>query len=267
MEEKVKNIRLNRNVFTKCFVSIILLGGIFLPELSAQSLADGLKGYWRFESPSWSGAENEAVDSSSCGNHGTPNNFGQYNTVTGKIGQAASFDGQSRFIKINNPKNDLDITGDVTLTAWVYLNAKPAGAMIPLISGRGAETVEPYELAIMDDSIRVTFALTGGTYAACWAPVTIPTGQWFYVAMTKNGRNVLLYMNGSQIAPYNTPLSTATTVASGNGKMIGGGFYGAPIYLNGMIDEVAIWSRALSAAEITQLYNEGKGMVITVGSK
>jgi hypothetical protein len=37
--------------------------------------------------------------------------------------------------------------------------------------------------------------------------------------------------------------------------------------LGGMVDEAALWSRALSATEISQLYNEGRGLILPVASE
>jgi hypothetical protein len=77
------------------------------------------------------------------------------------------------------------------------------------------------------------------------------TGNWYHICGVYNDANIYVYVNGDSV-------STNLTTGIYNGDQefkIGSG--GAPSYWDGLIDEVGIWSRALSSEEITDIMNNG----------
>jgi|TARA_Y100000296_G_scaffold45780_1_gene52457 hypothetical protein len=84
---------------------------------------------------------------------------------------------------------------------------------------------------------------------------TATIGQKFFVAGTYNGTHLILYVNGSVEKTDTIALSDFADTDYDIGRADGED--NEPI--DGVIDEVAIWSRALSASEITNLFNEGDG--------
>lgn len=77
---------------------------------------------------------------------------------------------------------------------------------------------------------------------------------WWYVTMVHDGVNNIIYVNGQQanIKPVNTKLnSTSRPLCFGNNPIEGGQ------YFIGALDNVKIYNKALTAAEIAQLYNTG----------
>ncbi len=78
----------------------------------------------------------------------------------------------------------------------------------------------------------------------------LPVNQWYHVAMTKSGTNVIVYVNGTkyyEMVLYNTHYNApAPTVA----KISVGGESGNSQYFDGHIDEVRFWNTALSQSEI-----------------
>ena len=85
-------------------------------------------------------------------------------------------------------------------------------------------------------------------------------GNWHHVIATYDGNVSKIYVDGS-ISAYRTigAQVVGNTVSLTVGKLINGdgNDYG---YFDGLIDEVGLWNRALTAEEVTKLYNDGKGL-------
>ena len=79
----------------------------------------------------------------------------------------------------------------------------------------------------------------------------VPTNTWTHLTLTYNGSVLTLYQNGVAVATTNV----SGTLSSGTETLqIGGSKYGE--YFKGLIDEVRIYSRALSNSEIQTLYQQ-----------
>jgi hypothetical protein len=81
--------------------------------------------------------------------------------------------------------------------------------------------------------------------------IKIQTGQWYHVAITYDGSSIMLYINGELKSSMNR--HTTYTPNAGDlflGKLNSGTY---PFYLNGVLDEVRIYNRALCPAAIRQL--------------
>jgi hypothetical protein len=86
---------------------------------------------------------------------------------------------------------------------------------------------------------------------------TLTYGRWSYVAETWNGTNLNAYINGVNV--YSGQNNNGISPRAVTHMTIGycGGI-SAPLYFLGSIDDVRIYNRALSAAEIQAMYNAGK---------
>jgi hypothetical protein len=80
------------------------------------------------------------------------------------------------------------------------------------------------------------------------APAALAVNQWSHVASTWDGTTTRLYVNGSLVA--SAPLS-GTMRTSGNPLRIGGNMVWNE-WFKGALDEVRVYNRALSAAEVAQ---------------
>ncbi len=149
---------------------------------------------------------------------------------------------------------DLNPTGDFTVTAWVNLQSIVGGT--PYIVGRRSLGVLGWRLA-QDTLPNVTFQIgepldggPSGTNFTAASP-TVSAGAWMHVAgVFKVGAYQQVFVNGAQTsAPAAAPgVSTDATVSVRIGCKGDGSSY-----LDGTIDEVRIYSRALSSAEIAAL--------------
>ena len=180
------------------------------------------------------------TDASGNGNTGTIN--GATRIAGGKYGGALSFNGSSNRVQIND-SNSLDLTTGMTLEAWVMPTASQSGWRTVI-----QKEVDTYFLDASSNSARRP--ATGGTYGSTvtWiaGPNTIPVNSWTHLASTYDGANIRLYVNGTQVA---TVARTGSIAVSALPVWIGGNNpYGE--YFNGVIDEVRIYNRALSVAEI-----------------
>src|SRR5262245_40245131 len=179
-----------------------------------------------------------AQDASGNGNTGVLS--GATWTTAGKYGSALAFDGGSALVRIDDAPS-LRLTGQMTLEAWVY----------PTASGGWRDVVykatDAYYLA--GSSLFAGVPATGGSMAPgdpLYAPAVLPLGTWSHLASTYDGATLRLYINGAEVA---SRVQTGSIASSTAPLTIGGdGVFGQ--FWAGLIDEVRVYNRALSAAEI-----------------
>ena len=222
------------------------MGGLLLLGLAAAALAapaaqpagaPGLVAAYAFDETS--GAS--AIDSSGSGNTGTIS--GASSTAAGKFGRALSFDGADDLVSIAD-SGSLDLTTAMTLEAWV----NPATiANWRTILMKEAKPGLAYSLYASDGSKPGTFVRVGGADAGRVAPASLALNTWTHVAATYDGTALRVYINGTLVSSGNVaggPMLTSTGVLRIGGNSIWGE------YFSGLIDEVRVYGRVLSAAEI-----------------
>ncbi len=199
------------------------------------TLTDGLVGHWTFDGPDMAGVI--AYDKSGQGNKGTLTNGPT--TALGKIGQGMSFDGVNDVVSIAGPT--VSATA-MSVSMWVnlrnYDNTYPAW-----FSASGASNGLNLGVA----SVAQMFYSSGLYFSANY----ITLGIWQHLTYTISGGSISLYVNG--IFKESQSFSPTGSYTSYNI-----GYFGSSnLYMNGSIDDVRIYNRALSPAEIKRLYNIG----------
>src|SRR3989338_5539632 len=190
-----------------------------------------------------------AVDVSKYQNNCTLYDNTHWNCTDGKYGCALSFDGSNDYIDCGNDSS-LTLT-TMTLEGWfklsvlgeTYILSKASAALddknyIIYLGSNGA-----LEGDIMDSS-------GNGQAQAITSAGEIAAGSWYHFAYTYNGTNGKIYVNS---ALKNTSSAWSGTVGTAREHL----YIGQRInqyYFNGLIDEVRINNRSLSAAEINQSY-------------
>jgi len=203
-------------------------------------------GYWRFDE----GSQSTVGDSSAQGNTGTAQNGMGW--TAGQVGFAGSFDGLNDQVRMSN-SSTLNVTGTgLTITAWVRPTAVNGYRVL-------VHKERQYSLAILDGQLTYADSVTW-SYATMGSYGSVPVGAWSHVAATFDGTTVRLYLNGTEVGtiPRSGSL-TATTNA-----LYLGCYDGSAFYLAGGLDEVAVYDRALSAAEVQAIYVSDGGILPTV---
>jgi hypothetical protein len=210
-----------------------------------------LVGWWKLDE----GSGSMATDSTGNGGFGSFYNSPTY--TTGKVGPYATLiNGSSE--DIATPSTDsISPKSTITLAAWVYLNAN--NAYQTLISKQSGSTwsVNYADYCLRTDSSGLveSWLNFGGNIGYYVTSVSaIPTGVWTHVAMTYDGSTQTIYINGISNSTHSLSTSINTSgypLNIGNHNLTDPGED-----LNGVIDDVRIYSRALSAVEIAGLANK-----------
>jgi alkaline phosphatase D len=90
---------------------------------------------------------------------------------------------------------------------------------------------------------------------ACELDRSLFTGRWAHVAITFDSTHLRLYVDGTEVAAHVLP--NPGPAAETGGLVIGGHRTGTGRNYDGLLDEIALWSRALTPAEITGLHHSG----------
>jgi chitodextrinase len=196
----------------------------------------GLVGAWAFGE----GSGTTTADASGNGSAGTIT--GASWTTQGRNGNALSFNGTNSVVRVASSAS-LNLGSAMTLSAWIRPTASQSGWRT--IVQRQAEA---YFLDASGDAPgRPTGGGTlGGGVHYTNGPTANPVNAWTHVALTYDGSMLRLYVGGTQAA---TRAATGAIQTSTNPLWIGGNSpYGE--YFQGLIDEVRVYNRALTQAEI-----------------
>ena len=146
-------------------------------------------------------------------------------------------------------------TSVATISAWVYVTAYPAsgkGHLVGMGNGNGGGSYDK-NLGI-DSTGKLYFYTFSGVVHETSAPtISIPLNTWTHIAGTVDATTIRAYMNGVEVGNTGSGGSSQAT----NSVLVGGYNAWAAIAVNRIVDEVALWSRALTATEISQLYRRG----------
>ena len=216
---------------------------------------NNLIGWWKLDE----GAGTIAADSSIYDNDGNlagdPNSHPQW--VAGHIGSGAlDFNGVHDYVDCSNDVNlnEPNITGKVTLSAWVKTNDCGNGQFNPYITkGDFAYTLQhraPLGTNINELEIALYSAGTGTWYFASTPVDSSFNGVWHHLAGTYDGSKLKLYIDGElkAITNYVGPIATSTAnVNLGKSSDFTDRWY------DGALDDVRIYKRALSQGEVAYL--------------
>lgn len=205
-------------------------------------------GMWHFDE---GGSNTTTNDSSGKGNNGII--YGATWNSSGKYGKSLQFDGSSNYINISN-SSSLTIEGNITISAWVKLNAFPTSVYIILAKdGTWSGTGTNYQLDIRESG-KIEFAYRGSDGTANEFKtnniVIAETNTWYHIAVTYDAAsNPIIYVNGvSQPSSYVT--GGIKQLGTNNNRLYIGALTGPSLFFNGTIDEVAIYNRTKSVDEI-----------------
>ncbi|MFA5105921.1 MAG: LamG domain-containing protein [Candidatus Micrarchaeia archaeon] len=199
-------------------------------------------------------------DSSASANNGVLS--GSLSQPEGKYGSGVLFSGNSSYITVPYSAS-LSPTSALTVSAWFNarnLTSQQAyGQRIISKTESGG-----YHISISENSACAANTLcflarnSTGYYSASYPVANLSANTWYHVVGTYDGTTIRLYLQGNQVAT--SPMGGSLFYTYSNALCIGSEPYqvdctnGGSNYFNGTIDEVRIYNRALSAAEVKQLY-------------
>jgi len=199
-------------------------------------------------STSYPGSGLTWTDLSGNANNGSLQNGVGYNSANGG---SLSFNGTNNYVDAGtNPV--FDITGPMTVSAWVKTSQTTFGGIVAKYSAPGLSY--GYDFAIYNNKADFTIRSgANGWSTAAYSPDVINDNNWHYVVGVYNGTNVTSYDNA--VAGPSAPWSFGSS-PSASSLQIG---YRAGGYFAGQISTVLIYTRALSSAEISQNFNDSRG--------
>ncbi|MCX6792967.1 MAG: prepilin-type N-terminal cleavage/methylation domain-containing protein [Candidatus Falkowbacteria bacterium] len=220
--------------------------GINSSSSSGFNTAPGLVGWWKFDE----GTGSSLTDLSGNNNTGTWYGTGTHYTA-GKTGAyAGQFNGTDDRIALGSSSTLSMATSDWTILAWVKTSSN---AVIELCAGVGTGLWQFYL-----SGGRIYGYLNDGVGAlSFYSSPGISDGNWHQVgAVFSRAGNGQTYVDGA-VSGTPTNISSIGNVVTNN-HMLGAYSPLSLYFLPGLMDDVRIYNRALSAAEILALYNAAK---------
>ena len=213
---------------------------------------------WHFDENSGT----TATDSEDS-NNGTISASGLW--VSGINGSALDLEADSyNYININH-NNNLDITSNITIEAWV--KPESLGDWDEIVSKRNDQTGYANYILRFSNTGALQFYWKNSGWQVYTADGSYNTGQWYHIIATKSGTALpVIYINGSEVSGSCTYSENScdclnAMLSDSNDLNIGAGIgdLGSPDwFFDGIIDEVSIYDSILTADEVLTRYNDNK---------
>jgi hypothetical protein len=218
-----------------CVVILSLALSCMLIASAGADITTGLVGYWPLNG--------NAQDTGGTGLHGTE--VGNPTYVDGAIEQALGLDGDGDYVTC--PDNALfDITDTITVAAWIKVNT--FDKTWQYVVGKGDSA---WRLVRENATNNFRWRANGPTPTlAVVGNVNVNDGQWHHVAGTYDGSTAILYIDGTANASLKCSGAISKTAYS---VWIGQCSQQKNRAWNGLIDDVRVYRRALTAADVTEL--------------
>lgn len=247
-------------IFVVYFSVYFTTAGIFKTNTQVvNELTNGLVGYWTFDGRDTNWGTNITNDKSS--NLNNLQIYGLSTTtspVAGKIGQAITFNGTNYLEKIG--ATGLPQGGN-PFTISVFLKPSLVNSYRYALSWGTRQTGKWNTFGVSLgklNHVSFGFEMSGNT--------TLVANNWYHAVVTYDGYTVTntmkLYLNGivdKSANPTGVPNVTGSNLVIGMDNAHDWSYFG-------QMDEVRIYNRALSATEVTELYNQGEKRLIKINS-
>lgn len=251
-------------------VSILSLAIPFhVKQVHAADILTNLQGYWTMDESSTGVGAVSRLDSTANNNDLTDVNTTA--SATGIIGNGADFErANSEYLTITDAaQTGLDITGDIAVSFWYKPEVGPTtGVTYEAITkwngvdGNGAYRFMYYnDAGVLKQSSMMYDSVAPTTNIPFSARKTLADGSWYHIVFSFDitTEAMTIYVNGSSVGLAFSPFGAAINNNAANFS-IGDLEIGVQGFVDGIIDEVGIWSRELTSLEVLALYNNGAGL-------
>ncbi|GGF91253.1 hypothetical protein GCM10010912_40370 [Paenibacillus albidus] len=191
-------------------------------------------------------------DSSGSNNHAALTGTTSWGGGRSGAGNALNLSGTSAYASL--PAGVVSQLNDFTVSAWVRITANSDWSRI-FDFGTGTDSYM-FLAPQSGDGGGMRFAITSegnGSEQQLTSSSPLVTGQWKHVAVTMSGNTGRMYVDGVQVAVNTGMTLKPSSLGSTSQNYIGKSQYDDP-NLDGAVDDFIIYSRALSASEITALF-------------
>jgi len=215
------------------------------------ALKDSLLSYYKFE--------NNATDA-----HGSINGtvYGATLTSSGVNGSAYNYDGSNDYTNLGNPTAlDNLHTGDWSISIWI--NPDVISSLKDVAGKNGGGGGFYHYIGNSTGDISFTSGYTTTNSIATSGNV-VSSGEWNHIVgvFTVSNKTWSIYHNGSEVS-YSAQTGGSGNFRGGTSDNFVFGAYdavsGSRNY-DGIIDEVAIWTKAVTSDEVSEIYNSGSGL-------
>jgi len=222
------------------------------------SLLTGLVAYYKCDSATGT----TLPDSSGNGNNGTLVSSGAtgYTFSAGMVGNALTLSGAGQgYVSI--PPTVFANATDITIATWVYVttsqnwqNVLDVGINARLANNTSTGTIY-MNLVPKNGGTNLAFAITSNGFnnEQTLTTTALPTGAWKHVAVVLTTGRAILYVNGAQVVASTAVTLRPADLGAIDYAFIGKSQFSADPYFDGSIDEIRVYRRALSAAEVAAL--------------
>jgi hypothetical protein len=227
-----------------------------------------LVGWWPLDSSDIDWSTDTANDRSGNGNDGTFNG-GMTNAdsaVTGWIGQALSFDGSDDHIHVGDTSVMDFGTGNFSYSVWVKTSQDCTGNKVYVGQRDGGGGARPSVWMGCNGNNHMQFDVddSNDDEGAVESSTTINDGQWHHLVGVKEGHTnatVTAYLDGDKVDATDTSFSgnfdySSDTYGFEIGKFVDN------YYADAVIDDVRVYGQALSADDVSRIYNATRPDII-----
>lgn len=199
-------------------------------------------------------------DLSGNGNNGTITGATRIASGRTGYGNALKFNGTSNFVAVPDSAT-LDLSSRMTIEAWVYPTSAMSNWRSIVAKEDGTSNLAYYLYANTDTNQPIT-GVRIGNYPMVAGVTQIGAKKWSHLAGTFDGQYLRLYINGALVGMQ--ALTGSIPVSASPLKIGGNKAFGH--YFSGYIDDVRVYNRALSDAEIVTDYKTPVAATTSTGS-
>jgi len=226
-----------------CGVLIIVFALVIATVLTHSNIAeaetfvtDGLVSYWTFDN-----VAGKKVEDDWGNNDGTI--VGAPQTVDGKIRKALKFDGSDDNINMGNP-DDLNFgEGGYSIEAWIKTNNDG-----PIITKMQSSNERGWYNRVADGKLHNRLQVDNGNSGESTSNVSDDNWRHTLTVIDREGGRQQVYIDGT--LEGNPQIADVVGSVSSERDVVIGSYHDGQVYFNGIIDEVRIYNRALSEAEV-----------------
>lgn len=225
----------------------INVGTIERPVTSS-TLLNGLVAYYKLDEGA---AGNDAIDTE--GNNLTEAGTGGVGSATGQIGNCRDLESGDNDEFDGTDISALDFNGDVsfTISCWVRFESVPGTVMTIIAKYDSSGQAQWFVGKWSDGTVSCLTSSDGTAEQRATSVGTVTTATWYHIRAGRDASTDTTFISLDNATPVTTSSTTIfnSTSAVRIGKCLTG------LRHDGLIDDIAIWNRVLTASEITENFN------------